>query len=279
MPGIIPASVISAAQAAQRKWGIPASVTIAQWAVESAWGSAVPVGSNNPFGIKALDGQPFVTVATHEEIGGELVGVRAAFRKFASLDEAFDLHGRLLARGPPYVNARKHLSDPEAFANALTGVYATDPHYGATLVSVMRANKLTRYDRQPIPIIGTAPVALAVAPVAALAAHQNPALAPWFLAIGLALCVAGVLYVVITSNPRKPPMSVSADISPIVDAINAETTAIVAALAAAGASGAAAVQAQLDTANAELATEKQNHVDDVAALQAALDALKAAVPA
>ena len=36
--------------------------------------------------------------------------------------------------------------DPEAFADALTGVYATDPNYGLTLKWVIRNYGLTVYD-------------------------------------------------------------------------------------------------------------------------------------
>jgi hypothetical protein len=36
--------------------------------------------------------------------------------------------------------------DPDAFAAALTGVYATDPDYGAKLISLMRQYDLYRYD-------------------------------------------------------------------------------------------------------------------------------------
>ena len=46
--------VINAATASRLRWSVPASVTLAQWVVESAWGAAVPPGSNNPFGIKAI---------------------------------------------------------------------------------------------------------------------------------------------------------------------------------------------------------------------------------
>ena len=38
------------------------------------------------------------------------------------------------------------LSNPDAFANDLTGVYATDPNYGANLITIMRQYNLYRYD-------------------------------------------------------------------------------------------------------------------------------------
>ena len=147
-------AVIAAAQAAQAKWRIPASVTIAQYAVESGWGAHMPPGSNNPFGIKALPGQECVSVSTREvDKYGRDFYINAAFRKFASLAEAFDEHGRLLAQAGAYAKARACLPNAAAFADALTGVYATDPRYGTTLKSVMHGSNLYQYD-EPLASIG-----------------------------------------------------------------------------------------------------------------------------
>ncbi|MBN9219891.1 MAG: glucosaminidase domain-containing protein [Mesorhizobium sp.] len=139
-------AVIKAAQATQRQWGVPASVTLAQWALESAYGTRMPAGSNNPFGIKAKGDQPSVTALTTEVIGGKAVKVHAAFRVFDSLDEAFILHGKLLGTAGVYANARKFINSPDRFADALTGVYATDPNYGELLKSIMRKNNLYNFD-------------------------------------------------------------------------------------------------------------------------------------
>lgn len=135
--GIVPPPVQSAAEASFQRWRVPAAVTLAQWAVESAWGAAMPPGSNNPFGIKAVGADPFVESATNEVESGKTVQTTARFRKFADLGEAFDRHGALLATGAPYVPAMRLVADPLAFADALTGVYATDPNYGTTLKWVM----------------------------------------------------------------------------------------------------------------------------------------------
>lgn len=136
--GKVPPDVVDAAVASRAKWNVPASVTMAQWAVESAWGAAMPPDSNNPFGIKAVGDQPAVEAATREVVAGESITIQAKFRKFASLSEAFDVHGRLLATSPAYAPAMKRADDPEAFADALTGVYATDPGYGTTLKYVIK---------------------------------------------------------------------------------------------------------------------------------------------
>lgn len=143
-----PADIIAAAQEAQRKWKIPASVSLAQWALESGWGKHMPPGSNNPFGMKVRAGHddPSVTVPTREVIHGKSVTVQAPFRRFASIADAFDAHAELLATASVYARARAHLVDPDAFADALTGVYATDPNYGTMLKSIMHGSNLYRYD-------------------------------------------------------------------------------------------------------------------------------------
>lgn len=139
-------AAVNAARASARAYGIPASVTLAQWALESAWGKRIPTGSNNPFGIKALPHQPYVIVPTHEVVKGQRILIHAAFRKFDSLADAFEAHAKLLATARVYAPARSALPDPFRFADALTGVYATDPHYGDTLEAIIRGSNLQRYD-------------------------------------------------------------------------------------------------------------------------------------
>lgn len=136
------ASVVSAAQKSEAEYGVPCPVTLAQWALESGFGKRMPAQSNNPFGIKARSGEPYVTAWTSEVLHGQSVRVPQAFRAFSSLDEAFAAHARLLARGAPYAAARRFLNEPDRFADALTGVYATDPLYGSKLRSIMRQHNL-----------------------------------------------------------------------------------------------------------------------------------------
>ncbi len=142
--------VIAAAQRAQARRGIPASVLLAQYGDESAWGRRMPPGSNNPFGEKAVQGQAAVTVATHEVVRGQTVTVQAPFRRYASLDDAFDQHAEHLATSALYAGARARLPNVEAFCEALTGVYATDPAYGDKLTAIIRGDDLTRYDAPPV---------------------------------------------------------------------------------------------------------------------------------
>lgn len=152
-----PPAVIKAAQDAMRKWGVPASVTLAQWSLESDNGKHIPIGSFNPFGIKASGSEPYVTAATHEVVDGRSIATTAKFRKFNSIDEAFGAHGRLLAESNAYREARKNKNDPFAFAKSLTGIYATDPEYGNKLCAIMKRDDLCRYDKGTItmPVIPT----------------------------------------------------------------------------------------------------------------------------
>ncbi|WP_430226842.1 glycoside hydrolase family 73 protein [Paraburkholderia tropica] len=141
---------MAAARHSEEKYGVPALVSFAQWTLESASGSRMPVGSNNPFGIKAKKGQDYVEAMTNEVINGQLVRVKQKFAKFATLADAFDAHAKLLAEGSPYAAARGHLDDRNAYADALTGVYATDPKYGDKLKKIMdNASQMAEWRSAP----------------------------------------------------------------------------------------------------------------------------------
>jgi len=137
--------IIAAAQESNRQTGIPASITLAQFGLESGYGRHMPPGSNNPFGIKARPGEPFVEQATWEQDrSGRKYLVKARFRKYGSLAEAFADHARVL-QNPAYAHARAARSSAE-FADRLTGVYATDHQYGAKLKSVIHHNNLDSFN-------------------------------------------------------------------------------------------------------------------------------------
>lgn len=135
---------ITAAQAGAQATGIPASVTLAQWALESGWGAHSP--GNNPFGIKCMAGYPSQEEATKEYVHGQMASEDQPFAEFPDLNTAFMVHDQLLANASAYANARAQLPDVFAFANALTGVYATDPNYGTLLGEIIRDSDLTQYD-------------------------------------------------------------------------------------------------------------------------------------
>lgn len=144
----IPLNVISAAQASQHATGIPSSVTLAQWAVESAWGARC-TGTFNVFGIKAVGDESFTMCWTHEDSGGQSVKAQAHFANYASLEDAFTAHAKLLADEPQFAHARTSLPDAVAFTKAMAPVYATDPGYSALLLKIIQEHNLTQYDMVP----------------------------------------------------------------------------------------------------------------------------------
>lgn len=147
--GKLAPSVIEAAQDGDRHYNVPASVSLAQFILESGWGQHMPPGSNNPFGIKARKGRPSVTVRTREvDKRGNSFYVNAAFRKFASLSEAFDAHAALLATAPVYAPAMAAWGhgDLKGGIALMAMHYATDPGYARTLLNLITSLKLTQYD-------------------------------------------------------------------------------------------------------------------------------------
>jgi flagellum-specific peptidoglycan hydrolase FlgJ len=148
--------VLPGALAAQRQYGIPASVTIAQAIDESGWGqSQLATQDNNLFGIKGTGPAGSVTVPTEEYQHGQAVTVNAPFRVYGDVAQSIDDHSLLLATGSSYHQAMSDRRSPDAFANDLTGIYATDPNYGTNLITIMRQYNLYRYDTGSSPARAT----------------------------------------------------------------------------------------------------------------------------
>ncbi len=140
-------AIAPGALAAQRQYGIPAAVTIAQAIDESGWGqSQLATQDNNLFGIKGTGPAGSVVVPTQEYENGQTVTVNAPFRVYSNVAQSISDHSLLLATGSAYQQAMADRRSPDAFANDLTGVYATDPGYGASLITIMRQYNLYRFD-------------------------------------------------------------------------------------------------------------------------------------
>ena len=147
--------VAPGAVAAQRQYGVPAAVTIAQAIDESGWGqSSLAIRDHNLFGIKGAGPAGSDVLPTQEYEGGQPVTRMAPFRAYDNFAQSIEDHGKLLATSGYYGQAMAERQDPNAFATALTGVYATDPDYGPKLIGLMRTYDLYRYD-------AAAPAALA----------------------------------------------------------------------------------------------------------------------
>jgi Mannosyl-glycoprotein endo-beta-N-acetylglucosaminidase len=139
--------VAPGAIATQQRYGIPAAVTIAQAIDESGWGrSVLATADHNLFGIKGAGPAGRDMLPTREHENGVWVTRTAPFRMYHNVAESIEDHGRLLATDPAYRHAMASRGRPDAFATALTGVYATDPGYGSSLIALMRLYNLYRYD-------------------------------------------------------------------------------------------------------------------------------------
>jgi flagellum-specific peptidoglycan hydrolase FlgJ len=158
-------AVAPGAMAAQARYGVPAAVTIAQAIDESGWGqSELAVKDHNLFGIKGSGPAGTDAMATQEFLNGSWVTSTAYFRVYHNVAESIADHGQLLATSPIYQRAMADRAVPDAFANDLTGVYATDPTYGSTLIALMQLYDLYRYDDLPAAATATSPAVAASAP-------------------------------------------------------------------------------------------------------------------
>jgi flagellum-specific peptidoglycan hydrolase FlgJ len=165
--------VAPGAIAAQQRFGVPAAVTIAQAIEESAWGrSGLAAQYHNLFGVKGTGPAGSVSLPTSEYQGGHWVTIDAQFRAYHNDAESVADHAELLATSGYYTRAMADRTVPDAFANDLTGVYATDPEYGSNLIALMRLYNLYQFD-------GTGASAPAPAPATRTpTASPSPTVAP-----------------------------------------------------------------------------------------------------
>jgi Mannosyl-glycoprotein endo-beta-N-acetylglucosaminidase len=127
------------ARETQKNTGVPAELTVAQFGLESSYGKRMPAGSNNPFGIKARKGEEYTEAMTSEFEGGRMVRKPQRFRKFESLQEAFDAHAKLISKNKRYSEVMK-ANTPEEIAEAIgKSGYATDPKYKEKILSTMKS--------------------------------------------------------------------------------------------------------------------------------------------
>lgn len=152
-------AAIPGAQRSDRETQVPASVALAQSVLETGNGR-IAAGANNYFGIKAtavaderagvyqwgLNGSGCVLRKTLESIGGRFVTTIGAFRAYEGLAQSIRDHGARLLANPVYKGAFAFTEQSEKFARVIARYYATDPRYAEKVISIMRAEKLTRYD-------------------------------------------------------------------------------------------------------------------------------------
>jgi flagellar protein FlgJ len=133
------------AEKVSARTGIPAIFMVAQAALESGWGRSELKFQNgapsyNLFGIKASGNWTGRTVdaMTTEFIDGEYVKRVEKFRAYDSYADSFKDFTDLMRNNARYSNVLRHLHDPISYSQAMgKSGYATDPHYGAKLQSVI----------------------------------------------------------------------------------------------------------------------------------------------
>jgi flagellum-specific peptidoglycan hydrolase FlgJ len=155
--------IVPLALQCERRANLPPAVTvltIAQAILESStkagWGTSQLFRlANNPFGIKvksrSLAGAQddsvvgWVEMPTTEIVNGIEQKVRARFRAFKSLDEAFVAHGELLTS--PRYKAVAGAKDPCEAAKLIQQCgYATDPNYAMKLWNLILEFDLNNRD-------------------------------------------------------------------------------------------------------------------------------------
>ncbi|AEF04212.1 flagellar assembly peptidoglycan hydrolase FlgJ [Alteromonas naphthalenivorans] len=138
------------AEQVAEKYGMDAKAIIAQAAVETGWGKFVihnadGESSHNLFGIKAnskWEGEQAV-VDTLEFNSGIPQKQKAAFRSYASLEEAVNDYGRFITTQPRYQQAVERTSDAHSYTRELQSAgYATDPNYASKIMAVYHSDRL-----------------------------------------------------------------------------------------------------------------------------------------
>jgi flagellum-specific peptidoglycan hydrolase FlgJ len=129
-----------AAVKTEQNIGLPSRFTIAQWAQESGWGEHAP--GNNVFGIKAYEGA-YGTQTLETREGEDKEPEPQEFATFASLDDCFDYHAKLIClfHGPYWSawQAFKTSHDVQHLVRAIAPIYAPgNPDYADAIITLMR---------------------------------------------------------------------------------------------------------------------------------------------
>jgi flagellar protein FlgJ len=131
--------------------GLPPSLVTAMAINDTGWGtSELARRANNYFGIKADVGEGtagHVLEDTHEVVDGRVVGLRAAFRAYRSLEDSTRDLGAFLRANPRYESIWARADDPHASALALAHAgYATDPEWAGKLMALIDGLDLEALD-------------------------------------------------------------------------------------------------------------------------------------
>ncbi|WP_191975877.1 glycoside hydrolase family 73 protein, partial [Fructilactobacillus florum] len=127
------------------RYGVLPSVSIAQAIVESGWGGSAP--GNNLFGIKGEYNGQYTIQKTQEFVNGRYITIYDKFRAYPSFAESIMDHGNFLYVNSRYANLLGVRDAYQVTQMLQRDGYATSPTYASTLMSVINANNLTRFDQ------------------------------------------------------------------------------------------------------------------------------------
>lgn len=134
--------------------GILPSVSAAQAILESGWGKSLlaQYPNHNLFGIKASPDWKGkrVVIPTQEYVDGKFITVAATFRKYDSWEESIKDHALFLSENDWRQSHYQNVIGEEDYKKACLALqaagYATDPNYGAKLISLIESNHLNTWD-------------------------------------------------------------------------------------------------------------------------------------
>ena len=132
------------------------SIRIAQACLESDYGrSELALKAHNYFGIKASrpwQGSTY-TKESLEVLEGQAKLEQAAFRQYESLEQSVADHAQFVNSTPYRKDYYRQVIQAQSIddqAQALTGTYATDPHYGQKLIRLIQRHQLEQYDQSVV---------------------------------------------------------------------------------------------------------------------------------
>lgn len=144
-------SILNGAMKSFTQYKVFPSVTIAQAILESGWGkSKLAIQGNNLFGIKADSSWKGATILmpTTEEYGGHTVSEVALWRKYNSLDDSVEDHGKFLYENSRYAQAG--VFQAKNYKEQITAIkaagYATESDYVGLVCGVIETYGLNALD-------------------------------------------------------------------------------------------------------------------------------------
>lgn len=128
--------LMPAALEASQMTGIDPRIIVAQAAQETGWGRSAP--GNNYFGIKSHGKGGGQSLATHEYVNGNRVGVTDSFRQYESPADSVMGYASFMTENPRYEPMRQARGMDAQLAALGSSGYATDPNYSSSVGSIAR---------------------------------------------------------------------------------------------------------------------------------------------